>query len=465
MSTCQDCIAEASIECCGRLICDQCLGTHLMQISLSRHRPQPVNHSINTVLSNSIHNKLANEILELGEFKNYSLQIINSFIQSIEKEVLEISEKMSQIITERCDEVEQELRTALSHLMVNDTKHPILSMFKECQTQEEVKQVQVLNKQVQCYPLGVTELLKQSMLFYMDLLTAEEESSGEKRAESFEANDFKAFPQRTLSIQSEASAFKVRAQKFPTPFVPNVYNFLPLTNKIVFYNTVDESVNELIIDGHVFSTKAAWSVSEDGKVIMTGGFDEFAKKDTFIYSSFEKKIERMPKMLTPKFNHTQLSVGNFIYVIGGMAAAPLKACEKYNLHRKEWTSFASLVVARECPAACHYSGKIYVAGGIGVESIECSFINKPKFELLTLRLPGPGRCCVFTYDDQIYILHRGKILTMSLPGMVLKQTFELEKNDVWSSCEPIVRVNDVEWVNDESFVMFEMSKQRLKVIE
>jgi hypothetical protein len=240
---------------------------------------------------------------------------------------------------------------------------------------------------------------------------------------------------------------------------------VPFANKIVFYNTVEEVINELIIDGHIFSTKSAWSVSEDGKVIMTGGFDEFAKKDSFMYSSFEKKIERMPKMLTAKFNHSQISVGNFVYVIGGMAAAPLKACEKYNLHRKEWTVFTNLVVARECPAACHHSGKIYVVGGIGVESIECSSVNKAKFELLTLRLPGPGRCCCFTYDDQVYILHRGKILTLSLPAMVLKQTFSIEKNDVWSSCEPIVRVNDVSWVTDGSFIKFEMASQKLQQIE
>ena len=76
-------------------------------------------------------------------------------------------------------------------------------------------------------------------------------------------------------------------------------------------------------------------MTEDGKLIMTGGFDESVKKTTFIYSSYERKTESMPKMLTAKYNHAQISVGSYVYIIGGIGACPLKECEKYNLHKRE----------------------------------------------------------------------------------------------------------------------------------
>ena len=106
-----------------------------------------------------------------------------------------------------------------------------------------------------------------------------------------------------------------------------------------------------------------------------------------------------------------------------------------------------------------------MAGGVGIESIECSSITKPKFELLALRLPGPGKCCVFTYDDQIFLLHKGKILTLSLPGLVLKQTGEFEDLDVWSSCEPVVRFGNIFWVANGEFLRLNLASHTIRRFE
>ena len=79
MSECSDCKNNATIECCNKSLCEQCIGTHLMQIAIIKHRPTQLNPTFDNSITQAIHTKLANEILELGEFKTFSLQIINDF--------------------------------------------------------------------------------------------------------------------------------------------------------------------------------------------------------------------------------------------------------------------------------------------------------------------------------------------------------------------------------------------------
>ena len=475
MSQCNDCKNDAALVCCGRNICEQCIGSHFMQMSTTRHRPMPLNSSDKIEIISAIHNKIANEILELEEFKNFVLQVMNGFIQSIEKELQEISELLSQAISEKCYQVEQELRGALSHLMVKESQNSILGMFKNCTCLEDIKNVRILTKNLACHPVNLSDAIKKSVQFSLSFEEIEIPSSLPEEPEILEvpnkAEETKS-PKaenvpisRRATLQLDPPINRIRAQNFPKPQAPTVYSFVPLTNKIVFYNLQDSLSSELLIDTHIFPPKASWSVSEDSKLILTGGFDEFAKKETFLYNIYDKKVERMPKMLSARYNHAQISIGNFVYVIGGVAAGPLKECERYSLHRKEWSYFASLIVARECPAVCHYSGKIYVVGGVGIESIEYSLINKAKFELLSLRLPGPGRCCIFTYDDQAYILHRAKTFVMAFANYGLRLVGDTEEKDVWSCCEPVVRATDANWVTGNHFMQFHIECQSISVIE
>ena len=274
MSECSDCKNNATIECCNKSLCEQCIGTHLMQIAIIKHRPTQLNPTFDNSITQAIHTKLANEILELGEFKTFSLQIINDFIQSIEKEVLEISETMNQIINDKADEVEQELRTALSHLMVKDSQNIILSIFKACISSEDVKNIKLVGKKLSCMPVNAGEIVKNSIDFSLNLEYLENKENTLKITE-IESNlvqgseklNMTQFPsprtydslrsQRTSSATFDQQTFnRIRAQQFPKPQYPNIYNFIPLTNKIAFYNPVEDLSNELLIDSNIFPSKA-----------------------------------------------------------------------------------------------------------------------------------------------------------------------------------------------------------------
>lgn len=446
MSSCFDCQSPPIFECCRKKLCGQCVGTHLMQITSTKHKPLPIDSSTTNEVFFAIHSKINNEILALEEFKNFSVQVISGFAQSIEKEILEICKDFYNVITEKCEKAELELRSALSHLAINDSENLVLKLFNSCKSSEDVKSVKLISKKLSCLPIHINEQIQNAIQFSLRMKTLNKKVHKKR-------------------VVSDTQAKKVHLQSFPSPGASNVYNFIPLTNKIVFYNTTDNVLSELLIDSHVFPMKSAWSVTEDYKLILTGGFDEIAKKDAFLYNIYEKKTEKIPKMMSARYNHALISVGNFIYAIGGVSFGALRDCERYNLHKKEWSFFAGLIVARECPATCHYSGKLFVAGGIGIESIECAVIGKAKFELLTLRLPGPGRCCMFPYDDSLYILLKGKILLLNLLNLSLNVIGLTEEIDIWPNSEPIVTVNHATWVCNKAFLQYQVLVQNIRLIE
>ena len=80
---------------------------------------------------------------------------------------------------------------------------------------------------------------------------------------------------------------------------------------------------------------------------------------------------------------------------------------------------------REYPGACSHEGKIYIVGGIGCQTIEIYSPLTKKFSLLNLKISSPGRNCLFSYDDYIFIL-KGDTLTK----FITKTMTTIEKSKV-----------------------------------
>jgi hypothetical protein len=81
----------------------------------------------------------------------------------------------------------------------------------------------------------------------------------EKDEKSFLVSDSKTIERfdNNFLLNIDTKANRLRSQNFPKPLAPNIYNFVPLTNKILFYNPIDEVSNELLIDSHIFAPKAS----------------------------------------------------------------------------------------------------------------------------------------------------------------------------------------------------------------
>ena len=196
---------------------------------------------------------------------------------------------------------------------------------------------------------------------------------------------------------------------------PCVYHFVQNTNRIVWYNVEQECWLEFAVPNHIFLKDSAWSLCEGGKLMNTGGYEFQAKDTVYVIDLDSRKEEKCQNMPRKRFKHAQVSLGSYVYVVGGVGKkAAIKSVHRYNLYSKRWSKIGKLSCMREYPGACSHEGKIYIAGGVGSQSIEVFNPLSQRFSLINIKISSPGRCCAFSYDDYIIIL-RGDTLAKFVP--------------------------------------------------
>ena len=434
-----------------------------------KHKPIPILLDRDPVLTRSIQSKLANEILELTEFKTSFQDILTGFTTSLKKDIDDYSLILNTSFMQTYQDTLTQLQTAVSCLLAQDVPNMILDLFAACTSPEDIKNTTIIRKSLTLPMLSIREDLKTSISYDITLVSDQFDPVKAKRHShahhsTFHENTFNPSPMtlRTGSVSVPSSPNKFRVLGFSRPINETIYYVEPFSSRVSFYNIKEETFNEFTIDSARFPNKAAWSLSKDGRLILSGGFNEAAKREAYAISVNERRCETLPSMITRRFNHAQVTVDSSIFVFGGMDKKPLSECEYYSTEKKRWNKYGSLVVSREHPSACHFLGKLYVAGGNGIESLECSQIAREKFELLSLRLPGPGRCNMFVVANQILILHRGIYISITLPNMVYKQIGDIEQNSYWTCSEKVIFDKKIYWVSDGNFIVFDVETGEFK---
>jgi Kelch motif len=470
---CKECNDLGNIGCCNRVFCEMCISGHIMKIISIKHKPIPLDLGRELELTIAIQNRLANEILELEEFKGYCEKIIANFVDSLKNEIDKYYYEINKSLMNKYQTTLNQLKTASSCLLTRDVENKILELFSGCSLPGDVKNVEILAKNFSSNDFSILPQLSQSISIDINLKTFESWANSEsissfKINQSFSSvfqpnNPYEIF-NRSVSVASE-NPLKFRVLSYSKPGSETLCCVYSFSNKISLLNIQKEEFSDFAIQSMKFPSKAAWSLSKDGKLIITGGFSEFPKKNVFSVNIYEKKCQEISKMINPRFNHAQVSIENNIFVIGGINKNPIKECERYSQDKRKWNKFGSLVVPREFPSACHMLGKIYVAGGNGIETIECAAIAREKFELIHLRLPGPGKCNIFTYEGQILLLCKQVLASISVPALIYKQIGETNENLFWSSSEYISYNKKIYWVSNEQFINFNTETNKIEKID
>ncbi|CAG9311623.1 unnamed protein product [Blepharisma stoltei] len=616
---CIICQEKAKLICfCSNIsLCEKCIGKHLLNNPSINHKPVPLSDSylsskytqnledLNKTeekilqvaacqqeVINAIQSKLANEILELEEFKKLSLEVIAEFIKGIQRDVIDASKIINNFVTEQCDNAQKELRNALVLLKLShDANHPILSLLLRCKSVEEVRNIEIAKKDLTFKDLKIKETIKDGIYFCFDIVkdnnipankfpqlhpgvssnklesirrvkvgipgmghgkSAEmekeeveeimtphriertfSENSPERTPtpiveEVFARKTFNVLPrcnedvkiekldfydtplmtrhirdtpishsrtlppdkgifQEALSLEvpprlinesfrsaknielglikgrqsieprtQQLSPQKNQRQRQFDPLPPSLYCFIPESSKLIIYNTSTKHPELIDFESEAFYSKSAWGVSEDGKLILTGGYDGSSRKQTFMYNLYEKCIEKAPNMILSRYNHAQVALGHYIYVIGGFNTSPLKECEKLNLFTKKWQKTGNLIIARDCHAACVHSGRIFVAGGTGIDSIEVFNAVSEKFSLIRVRLPVPGRCCMFPHNKNILLFQRNKAISFSPTTMSCTEISAIEEAEWWTPGDPVITSDFVYFITHFNAFKFQV---------
>ncbi|OMJ91468.1 hypothetical protein SteCoe_5952 [Stentor coeruleus] len=519
-SPCQICKEESKIIClCSRVfLCENCLPMHLIDEVSAKHIPKIINNfhdedseeSSRKQVFSSIISKLQNEVLNIEEFKRISIQSINDFIEDLHKDLTIVRDEILSDLEKKCSKADEELRDAisLSKLSLN-VNHPILDLFKFCKTANDVKRVKVVKQKMFHNKLDLPSLIKESMSYTINInkdlkarvMPAKSpadqiEKSHNKRYSTNIINEdspisvaSSSFSQRTLSNpindtynqklskiwnfkdlpSSDGIMIEMETREKPkqikdlgnileyTNFSNSIFRFVAFTDNILCYNYKSRTQSLISVPGEKFFPKSSWCLTEDDKLLFSGGFDGIARNTTILYNLNTLKQEKTVNMIYPRHCHSLVSCGKYVYAFGGINGKILKDCEKFSLNHKEWKKIGTMIVGRESFGSCVHSNKIYICGGSGIESIETYTPSSNKFTLLMLRLPSPGKCCLFSYDSYIYILQKEKIHRIEVPKLSLQTLSTIENLEWWSPCEALV-ATDTSYISLENeFIKFSLN--------
>jgi len=164
---------------------------------------------------------------------------------------------------------------------------------------------------------------------------------------------------------------------------------------------------------------AAYSTMSDGKLLVTGGFGFDYKRlsSTMTYTQEEGWQEFTP-MPAAKINHCQVTVGDKVYVIGGMDGDDKTDGSVYVLSDGQWSRQYELAYPRRDHMCAEFGGNIYVIGGLKGEkhwpSRSVITIPSQLVEIIDTQNPGVMlegpkmpynvyESHAFVHDDVLYV--------------------------------------------------------------
>ena len=104
----------------------------------------------------------------------------------------------------------------------------------------------------------------------------------------------------------------------------------------------------------------------DRGLLLTGGNKSGVTLDKcWLFDLATKKWEEMPPLITARYYHRSVSMGECVYVLGGEGVdkTKLASVECLDVKSKQWSSLPEMPQAVFAPAVVRYSNKIFVFGG------------------------------------------------------------------------------------------------------
>jgi hypothetical protein len=159
---------------------------------------------------------------------------------------------------------------------------------------------------------------------------------------------------------------------------------------------------------------------------------------TVITESLEMII--LPVMNNQRMGHASIYHSGNAYIMGGWPVSYL--CERFSFTDRNWERISNMKQGRSYPGICELEGKIYVAGGHEVDSIEMYLPSQDTFMPLGIRLPATGRCGLVTVSECILAFHGDNISQIHpLKSVCTRERGVNWRADIWLQ-HPILQAKD-----------------------
>jgi hypothetical protein len=162
-------------------------------------------------------------------------------------------------------------------------------------------------------------------------------------------------------------------------------------------------------------------VNHNGKVYFSGGQNAINKEVSITFHCFNlstEKVLRLPDMNTPRYGHSMLQYGEYIFAVGGVNNT---STERFELENVKWTKMSNMIDERENAVLVVNNNFLYAffgqKGGMYLDSVEKMNIKnvKSKWEIVAYKNPEKLDlkmigCGVYAAGDKEIYMFGGKTI-------------------------------------------------------
>ena len=146
----------------------------------------------------------------------------------------------------------------------------------------------------------------------------------------------------------------------------------------------------------------------EGKLYISGGIEiknsEIPSPSLLKYDLSNDSLIKLSNLITPRFNHTMKTHGNYIYVVGGRNN---KSCERYVVSLNKWERMPDLNYEREKPMLEVHEGYLYAFFGKNgnghTESVERIQLNNPTAKWEEVEIQNEDNLCLKMYGCATFL--------------------------------------------------------------
>ena len=148
-----------------------------------------------------------------------------------------------------------------------------------------------------------------------------------------------------------------------------------------------------------------------GGLLLTGGLQSYARDDCWIFELAKQKWEKMPPLNTARCWHSNVVLGDTVYVLGGMDATrnTLTSVECLDVKRRQWSTAPDMPESLHLLMATSFGNGVYVFGGRGAKenALRCSRVYDTTWGVWRTLANMPQACdlgSVVTLNSHLYVV-------------------------------------------------------------
>lgn len=387
-------------------------------------------------LENMARNRIQQEISTISKFCENSILKIQNFVQTLKTEIDQASKDLISNVQKICDDYKESLQ--------NDSV--LLENLKLQGSAEMIQKFEITSSICTVSGINIKQLMNESLYFELGL-----QANDLSNRPSFGLSSI-SVPDVSMSLDSQL--WKRTRTRVPTKVMKKSQTFHLFASdykKLIIFNNLTKDKDSINLN---IDCQSVCSLTTDGNLFITGGSNS---KNCFIFDINDKKIEQVQDMSTVRAHHAAVSLGDFVYVIGGLTAQGVTGtCERFDLMQKTWQSIGDLIHPREKHSACVYRGRIFVAGGVQINTLEVFNTVSNKFSTLRTILPMPGPCLMFPVEDFMIIFHGNNISSFDPAKFTCQSLTSLAEDDWYITGNVILTQKTASFLKQEEVFCFDV---------